>query len=94
MSDSIPGPIALVPSQWADKPQAVIDAMLEQTDRGIIIDASKAGRISAQVAQLLLAGQAHAAARSTDFRIDSISDEARASLETLGVANLLLEQYS
>lgn len=94
MSDSAPAPIELVPATWTDDPQAVVDAMTEQTDRGIVIDGSPAGKISAQVAQLLLAGQAHALARGSEFSIENISDAGRASLETLGVAEQLLEQQT
>lgn len=94
LSDSTPSPLTLVPAEWTDKPQSVVDAMIEQTDRGIVIDGSSAGKISSQVAQLLLAGQAHALSRGSEFRIDNISDPALSSLETLGVASQLLEQQT
>ncbi|MFN4098855.1 MAG: hypothetical protein ACK4GT_03670 [Pararhodobacter sp.] len=81
----------LDPDAWTDAPQVAIDSLLARVGGGLVIDASGAGVIPAQLAQLLVAARRSARAQGQGFRLDSPSDAARQSLTAIGLADLLDE---
>lgn len=81
----------LDPDAWTDTPQVAIDTLLARVGGGLVIDASGAGPIPAQVAQLLLAARHSARLQGQAFRLDTPSEAVRRSLTALGLADLLDE---
>lgn len=74
---------------WLDAPHPVIDAFKAGVAGKIVVDASSAGVIPAQVAQLLLSAAKSTAEHSGSFEIVHPSDAVKDSLGSLGLAELL-----
>lgn len=79
----------LDPDAWADHPQRVIETLQARVARGLVIDASGAGPIPTQVAQLLLSARRTARSLGQDFRLEAASEAARRSLAVIGLSELL-----
>jgi len=86
-----PDRMYLDPDAWTDAPQVAIDNLLARVGGGIVLDASAAGPIPAQVAQLLVAARASARIQGQIFRLEAPSDAVRQSLTAIGLADLLDE---
>lgn len=91
MNDTHTQPFPLTPTEWIDSPGGVIETLLEQAKQGIVIDASRAGPVPAQVAQLLLSARLQATAAGAEFRLENPTQAVRDSLSTLGLSALFEE---
>ncbi|MBN8294935.1 STAS domain-containing protein [Rhodobacter sp. NTK016B] len=89
MADSAPDHLVLDPDAWTDAPLGVIEGLRTSAAKGVVIDASAAGPIPAQVAQLLLAARRAARAAGAELRLAEVSQAARDSLILLGLDTLL-----
>lgn len=94
MAEQISESIVLDVEGWLDTPQPIVEALQTRKADKIIIDASQAPAVSAQVAQLLIAAQQTALMHDGAFEIHNPSDAARRSLTTLGLSDLLLDDAS
>lgn len=91
MADPDSDRLYLDPDAWIDAPQVAVETLLSRVAGGLVIDASGAGPVPAQVAQLLVAARATARMQGRSFRLDSPSDAVRQSLAAIGLADLLDE---
>ena len=75
---------------WLDSPQPVLEELKAGLPGKIVIDASQAGDVSAQVAQLLLSARQSAMANDGSFEISNPSEAVQRSLGLLGLSDALL----
>ncbi|MEL6840139.1 MAG: STAS domain-containing protein [Pseudomonadota bacterium] len=94
MAEDISKNIVLDVEGWLDSPQAVIDELRASASGQIVIDASAAGPVSAQVAQLLLAARQSVLAHSGSFEVHQPSEAVQRSVEMLGLSDVLLGDAS
>jgi len=79
------------PDSWSDMPQQVIDEIAAINEGDLLIDASSANEVSAQIAQLLVSIQTTLAQRSSKLSIINPTQGVCEAMNLLGFSHLLPE---
>ncbi len=90
LTDNILKNITLDVEGWLDSPQPVIAEIMAGQSENIVIDASTASSVPAQIAQLLIAARRSALANGGSLEIHQPSEAVKRSLSLLGLADHLL----